>query len=92
MSRLGDTVDGEVCVVADNSGNGAVGRTGDGGRDAVLLNVVTDDLLSVDSINGFLAHAKEEGRHCGEVEVEVGVDESDEAQAKVFVDGALERD
>ena len=69
-----------------------MGRTGDGGRDAIFLNVVTDDLLSVNPVNGFLAHAKEEGRHCCEVEVEVGADERDEAQAKVFVDGALMRD
>ena len=67
-----------------------MGRAGDRGRDAIFLNVVTDDLLSVNSVNGFLAHAKEEGRHC--CEVEVGADERDEAKAKVFGDEALMRD
>ena len=61
---LGFTVDGKVGVVADNGGIGARGRTGDGGRDAKFLDVVTDELLAVNPVNGVLTHTEEEGRHC----------------------------
>ena len=58
MTGLRGTVDGEVRVVANNGGVGEMVGAGDGRRDAVLLNVGTDELFSVNPINGFLAHAE----------------------------------
>ena len=45
MIGLRGTVDGEVCVVANNGGVGEMVGAGDGRRDAVLLNMGTDELF-----------------------------------------------
>ena len=89
---LGHGVDGQVRIVSDDSGV----FKGVGSRDrrweTELLDVGTDHLFLVDSVDGLLAHAEEKWGHDeDEVEVGCGVDANKEAQV-VFAGVALARD
>ena len=90
MSGLGVGVNGEVGLVADDGWVGARGGTGYRSWDAKLFDVLADDLLSVDPVNGVLAHTEEEWRHVLEIDGEV--DEDEEAQVVVLRVEALTRD
>ena len=90
MCGLGVGVNGEVGLVADDGWVGAGGRTGDRFRDTKLFDVLADDFLAVDPVDGVLAHTEEEWRHVLEIDGEV--DEDEEAQVVVLRVEALTRD
>ena len=90
MCGLGVGVNGEVGLVADDGRVGAGSGTGDRFRDAKLFDVLADDFLAVDPVDGVLAHTEEEWRHVWD---NIGeVDEDEEAQVMVLRGEALTRD
>ena len=64
MGGFGSGVDREGGFVCEDDRVGswtAGGFTGNGGWNTELLDVLADDLLPVDAVNGVLSHTEEEG-------------------------------